>query len=57
MEGGVAARALAIVADEIIHAFRSGCFLHVLPLHLLQLLLPEAEPLSKMHTGLVFLLS
>ena len=54
-DGGDVVRALSIVADEIIYAFRIGCFLHVLPLHLLQLL--EAEPLSNMHPRLVLLLS
>ena len=34
MEGGDAARALAIVVDETMYAFRIGSFLHVLPLHL-----------------------
>ena len=57
MEGGDAARALAIVAVEIVNAFRIGCFLHAIPLHLLQLLLLEAEPLSKIHPRLVLLLS
>ena len=32
MEGGDAARALAVVAAGIIYAFRIGCFLHVLHL-------------------------
>ena len=56
MESADAARALAIAADDIIYAI-IGYSMHVLPLHLLQLLILKVEPLSKMHPGLVLLLS
>ena len=37
-------RGLSVLfADEIIYTFRIGCFLHVLPLHLLQLPLPRSR--------------